>query len=74
MIMYSVFAGLGLNVFILIHFESLSNSCCVSHRSLSTSYHICLELNRPFSSYLLTSADVFANLWDPLPTEITWLL
>ena len=38
MIRYSLFAGLGLNLFILIHSERLSNSCCASHGSFSTSF------------------------------------
>ena len=34
-IMYSVFAGLGLSLFILFHSERLSNPCCISKTSFS---------------------------------------
>ena len=39
MIMYSVFAGFGLNVFILIHSERLNN-CCASCRIFSTTFDL----------------------------------
>ena len=34
--MYSVFAGLGLNLFLLIYSERFNNSCCASCRIFST--------------------------------------
>ena len=40
MIMYSVFAGFGLELFILIHSERLNNSCCASCRNFSTSFDV----------------------------------
>ena len=40
MIIYSFFAGLELNLFILIHSERSSNSCCVSRIVFSTSFDV----------------------------------
>ena len=40
MIMYSVFAGFGLDLLILIHSERLNNSCCTSCRIFLKSFDV----------------------------------